>query len=270
MNFKRTKKFFVGIDSDGTVFDSMTVKHCEAFVPQMIEVWKLDNIANEVREVAVNINLYSEDRGIDRFKGLVKTFDVLKEKLGESFFIEDYSALREFTLSDFPMSNAGLTEYMKNDNSEILSKALHWSRMSDKIFGERMKNMPLFDNCKETIKKMSEMADIAVVSSASYESLEADWSRTGLMEYVTAVGGQEVGSKAVQLQGALKAGFLPQECLVIGDAPGDKRAAEKCGMSFYLIEPGRESESWKILGDYAFEQFIEHSRIGEEKNANNR
>lgn len=263
MNFKRTKKFFVGIDSDGTVFDSMTVKHRDAFIPQMIEVWKLQNIAEEVKETALHLNLYSADRGIDRFKGLVKTFDFLKEKLGDAFKIEDYSALRSFTQSDFPMSNAGLIEYMKNDNSEILSKALLWSKEADKIFSEKMQNMPLFDNCKETIEKMSKMADVAIVSSASYESLISDWTRTDLMDYVTAVGGQEVGSKAVQLEGAIKAGFLPQECLVIGDAQGDRRAAEKCGMNFYLIEPGKEEESWKVLGESVSEQFLNDERIGD-------
>ena len=44
MNFEKTKRFFVGIDSDGTVFDSMTVKHLEAFIPQMTEIWGLQHI----------------------------------------------------------------------------------------------------------------------------------------------------------------------------------------------------------------------------------
>ena len=69
------------------------------------------------------------------------------------------------------------------------------------------------------------------------------------------VGGQETGSKVKQLECALEKGYLPQDCLVIGDAPGDRKAAEKCGMKFCLIEPGKEEESWKKLGDTITELF---------------
>ena len=249
LKFEKTKKFFVGIDSDGTVFDSMTVKHREAFIPQMIEIWNLHNIADAVKETAVNLNLYSADRGIDRFKGLVKTFDILKDKLGEKFIIEDYSSLKEFTLSDYPMSNKGLIEFMSVNKSSFLDLVLQWSKLSDIVFSEKMKNIPLFEHCKETVKKLYEVADVAIVSSASYQSLIDDWTRTGLIDYVNLVGGQEIGNKVKQLEFALSKGYLPSECLVIGDAPGDRKAAEKCGMKFYLIEPGKEEKSWEFLGD---------------------
>lgn len=252
MDFQRTKKYFVGIDSDGTVFDSMTVKHRDAFIPQMIEVWNLHNVADVVEETAVHLNLYSKDRGIDRFKGLVKTFDILKDRLGEAFVIDDYSSLRDYTLSDFPMSNTGLKDYMKTDGSEFLNDVLRWSEVADEVFSKKMKTMPLFAHCKDTIERLSQYADIAVVSSASYQSLMEDWTRTGLIDYVTLVGGQEIGSKVKQLEYALKKGYSPEECLVIGDAPGDKKAADKWGMKFYLIEPGSEEESWKKLGDDLF------------------
>ena len=32
-DFKPTKEFFIGIDSDGCIFDSMEIKHKECFAP---------------------------------------------------------------------------------------------------------------------------------------------------------------------------------------------------------------------------------------------
>ena len=42
MDFTKTKDFFIGIDSDGTVFDSMTLKHTFSFIPAAIKVFELE------------------------------------------------------------------------------------------------------------------------------------------------------------------------------------------------------------------------------------
>ena len=50
--FKPQHKFFVGIDSDGCVFDSMEIKHKECFIPNIIKYWKLQAISKYAREAA--------------------------------------------------------------------------------------------------------------------------------------------------------------------------------------------------------------------------
>ena len=42
MEFVKEKDFFVGIDSDGTAFDSMKIKHTFSFIPAAIEVFGLE------------------------------------------------------------------------------------------------------------------------------------------------------------------------------------------------------------------------------------
>ena len=59
-NFGRTKDFFVGIDSDGCVFDTMEVKHKECFIPNIVKFFELAAIAKYAREVAEFVNLYSK------------------------------------------------------------------------------------------------------------------------------------------------------------------------------------------------------------------
>jgi hypothetical protein len=44
---------------------------------------------------------------------------------------------------------------------------------------------------------------------------------------------------------------------MIGDAPGDLKAAKANGAWFYPINPGNEAESWKRLLEQALERFLE-------------
>ena len=48
--FSPTKEFFVGIDSDGCVFDSMELKHKECFIPNIIKHWGLQAVSKYTRE----------------------------------------------------------------------------------------------------------------------------------------------------------------------------------------------------------------------------
>ena len=84
------KKYFIGVDSDGTAFDSMTIKHTDSFIPAMISVWNLDSVRERVTEIEQYINLYSKDRGVNRVPGLLKTFEIM---IDEGIFDKDVSDL---------------------------------------------------------------------------------------------------------------------------------------------------------------------------------
>ena len=43
---------------------------------------------------------------------------------------------------------------------------------------------------------------------------------------------------------------------MIGDAPGDMKAAKTNSVLFYPINPGNEAASWKRFHDEAFDKFI--------------
>jgi hypothetical protein len=78
-NLHRQHEFLIGIDSDGCVFDTMELKHKECFTPCTIREWGLQPVARQARQAAEFINLYSNLRGLNRFKALVKLFDLLQE-----------------------------------------------------------------------------------------------------------------------------------------------------------------------------------------------
>ena len=79
INFFPRFRTFVGIDSDGCIFDTMEAKQKDFFHPAIIRHWKLEAIEPQVRAAAEFTYLYSCYRGLNRFLGLCKTFELLND-----------------------------------------------------------------------------------------------------------------------------------------------------------------------------------------------
>lgn len=257
MGFKRKKDYFVGIDSDGTVFDSMKLKHTHAFIPAMIRVWGLEECSELVYGIAERVNLYSQTRGINRFPGLLMTFEELKERQGNLFSVANLDDLRKFVQSDMAMSNVGLEEYRKKNPSEFLNQVLLWSKLGDDMFAKACENLEPFDSVKTVLKIIHEDCDCMVVSAASGQGLNKDWGRNGLLENVDFVAGQEFGGKASQLCIAKEQGYRAENCMMIGDGLGDLEAAKQNGFCFYPIFPGREEACWRKFLEVDYPHFME-------------
>ena len=240
----------MGIDSDGTVFNSMKIKHTDSFIPAALEVWNFDeNTSKRFRKIEERINLYSPSRGINRFPGLLMAF----EELGGIDGLEDF---KRYINSDYPLSNTGLTEYMRENPSAFLDKVMTWSKLSDHLFLKGTKGLKPFEGVTRALGIIHLSADTMVVSAASSKGLTEDWERNGLLPDIDFMAGQEFGSKKEQLLYAQKRGYIPKNMLMIGDAPGDYEAAKEAGCCFYPIIPERESECWELLQNKYFGKFL--------------
>jgi phosphoglycolate phosphatase-like HAD superfamily hydrolase len=248
------KKYFIGIDSDGTAFDSMTIKHRKAFIPAMIRIWHLEAYGEKVSEICEYINLYSPTRGIDRFSGLKITFDRFKES---GIPVPDYSGIEGFLRDAGKLSNATLTAYLETHDDAFLRDVLVWSREADIVFQHEVETLMPFKMVKKCLEKACDRADIAVISSASMQSLESDWKKDGLLDCVSKVYGQEFGNKKAQLKAATDGKYENICKLMLGDAKGDLEAAESAGAWFYPMIPGREEESWQAFYDKYLELYLD-------------
>lgn len=254
MEFTKQKNFFVGIDSDGTVFDSMTIKHTLSFIPAAIEIFELGHCAEVFRKIAERINLYSTTRGINRFPGLLLTFEALRDA-GHYDANEVINELSKYVNSGCAFSNDGLAAWLEKNPSEAGSKLMQWSKLGDQYFETLTERIPPYNGVQQAINHMRRSADIMVVSAASAKGLIKDWSNAGLAEKVSFIAGQEFGNKSNQLLYAKSRGYDPSQMLMIGDAPGDYEAAKKAGAWFYPIIPGKESECWHLLANTYFDMF---------------
>ncbi len=108
---------------------------------------------------------------------------------------------------------------------------------------------------------MQTHADAIVVSATPAEALDREWAEHDIDQYVQIIAGQEMGTKKEHL--ALTTGsYQPDHVLMIGDAPGDFKAARANNALFYPINPGQEEASWKRFHDKALDVFFSGKYAG--------
>lgn len=261
-NFIKENEFLICIDSDGSAIDTMTEKHKQAFGPEAVKVWHLEEIAEDFLKQWDKVNLYSHSRGINRFQGLVKTFNDLK---AEGYGLPEIKQLEKWTAESSELSNPALSRAIKDtENNQQLKLALRWSQQVNQSISELEKDSSkVFAGVKKSLAKISAEADLAVVSSANQSALLDEWESYDLKQYVKVILGQEAGSKADNIKDLKEVGYENNKVLMIGDAPGDLKSAEENGVLFYPIMPSEEEESWQKFAEEAAEKFFKGNYQGE-------
>ena len=259
MEFRPKHKDFVGIDSDGCVFDSMELKQKECFIPNIVKSWNLQAVSNYVRETAEFVNLYSKWRGTNRFPALVKTFELLRERpevKRRAARVPGMSSLQKFIHSGVPLGNPTLREAIARENDPELKRTLEWSEAVNRDVAEMVKGLEPFPLVNESLRKLQGRADVVVVSATPGEAVRREWEEHGIDKCVSFIAGQELGRKEEQLATAAKGRYSEGHVLMVGDAFGDLSAARAVGARFYPIVPGKEEKSWEIFHRDIIELFL--------------
>jgi len=269
--FKPKHKFFVGIDSDGCAFDTMGIKQRECFCPWLIAYFGLQPVAQAARECKEFADLFSRTRGANRHQ-------TAKRIIAELLPNHPMTKTRGFEVPQFPhyfawvddpkslLSNDGLKKVIGEATDpqakRELALALAWSERVNWAIEQMVKGVPPFSYVRESLRKIQPSADVIVVSATPEEALRREWQEHDIAQYAAIIAGQEMGTKAQHLEYAAKGKYQKNHVLMIGDAPGDLKAARANDALFYPINPGSEVESWKRLHDEAFGKFITGNYAG--------
>jgi phosphoglycolate phosphatase-like HAD superfamily hydrolase len=263
--FRKSADFFVGIDSDGCVFDTMEVKHKECFIPNIVHHYGLASLCRATREVAEFLNLYSRWRGTNRFPGLALTLDLLAERpevARRGVTLPKLEGLRSWLARESRLGNPTLKAEVERTGDPDLARALAWSEAVNRSIGEIVRDVPPFPLVRESLAALAGRADVMVVSATPGEALEREWAEHGLRDHVGSIAGQEAGSKKEVLAHALAQGYEADHVLMLGDAPGDLLAAAANGVLFFPIEPGFEEESWERFFEEGLPRFYDGTFAG--------
>jgi len=258
--FDAFKESIVAIDSDGCVFGTMDIKQKEHFHPLIIEIWGLERIESQLREVAEFINLYSAYRGQNRFIALLLTFQLLRQRAdvaASGVRLPSTASLQAYCDSGLPLGNPSLEAEVGRTGDYELSRILEWSLAVNESIDQRMAPVKPFEWARKALDMISESSDAIVVSQTPEEALVKEWNQHGLSDYVSVIAGQELGTKAEHLALVMKDRYQCDQVLMIGDAPGDMRAAQKVGACFYPIRPRHEEESWRRLCESEYQLFLD-------------
>ncbi len=261
LNYTAKHEFLIGIDSDGCAFDTMELKHKECFVPMTIKHWNLQGVSKYAREAFEFVNLYSKSRGINRFPALVETLDWLRrrpEVKARNVDIPKPQQLVDWIAKETKLGNPALIAEVERSDDAVMKQTLEWSlavnKQVDSIVG---KGVPPFPFVRDLLEKMRGKADVLVVSATPQDALEREWAEQDMAKFVAFICGQEIGTKKESLEKARQIGcYGENKMLMIGDAPGDHKAAVATGALFFPINPGAEEKSWQRLCNEGLDRFF--------------
>jgi len=265
-NLVPEREFFIGIDSDGCVFDTMEIKHKECFCPNFIKHWELQVISKYAREAWEFVNLYSKTRGYNRFLAFIETVNLLKDRKEtqqRKAIMPDIQPIIEWTKIETKLGNPALEKYVDKVKDPVMERALKWSKAVNAEIGKMVYGIPPFPFVKDVLEKTKNKADIIVVSQTPVEALTREWEENNIDKYVRCIAGQEYGTKAEHIALAAKGKYPKNKILMIGDAPGDREAAKSNGVLFYPVNPGHEEDSWERLCKEGLDKFFNGEYEGE-------
>jgi len=249
--------YLVGIDSDGCAFDTMELKHKECFIPNHIKHWKLQGVSKYAREAAEFVNLYSKSRGINRFPAMVEVLEWLQKRpevKARGVKIEIPQSLLDWIARETKLGNPALKKAVAETDDPGLRQTLEWSEAINRSVADMVEGVPPFPYVRECLEKLAGKADAMVVSATPQEALRREWAEHDLDRYVVGIFGQESGTKAEHLAVAVK--YPAGHVLMVGDAPGDHKAAVANDALFFPINPGDEEASWRRLYEEGLDRFL--------------
>ncbi len=264
-NLPKEHGYFVGIDSDGCVFDSMEIKQKECFCPAFIKHFGLQAASKYARQVWEFVNLYSKTRGCNRFLAVQRSLKLMQEW--------DVFAARGCKVGPIPELDAWIAEESKLGNPALeakvaatgdsaLKRVLAWShevnaRIEDMVYG-----LGPFPGVRDCLEKLTGKADKIVVSQTPFEALDREWREHDLDTYINYIAGQEAGTKTEHLKYAAVGKYEADKIIMLGDAPGDYKAAAANGVLYFPIVPGDEEASWQRFLTEGIDKFLSGEYAG--------
>lgn len=262
--------FMICFDSDGCVFDTMEIKHKECFCPAFIKHMNLQAGSKYAREAWEFVNLYSKTRGCNRFLALqfaLKLLSERKEIKNRNIKIPALSAMHEWINVETKLGNPALEAIVKKEGNSELTQILEWSndvnsRIADMVYG-----ISPFPKVFDVLEQAEDIADMLVVSQTPLEALAREWKENKMDKYLGVIAGQEHGTKIEHIAYATKGkGYAKNKVLMVGDAPGDLKAAEANNALFMPILPGNEEKSWDEFATIGLKRFFDGTFAGEYQN----
>ena len=263
--FAKKHDFLIGIDSDGCAFDTMEIKHKECFIPNFINHMGLQAVSKYAREACEFANLYSKWRGANRFPAYLKALEVLTDRpevLARGAKIPELKGLRDWVKRETKLGNPTLKAEVARTYDPDLELTLRWSVAVNEAIDLMVHGIPPFPGVRASLEKLTAVADMIVCSATPQQALQKEWAEHKIDGHVAVICGQEVGSKLEILGRACKQGYSPHHVLMIGDAPGDLKAAQGAGALFFPINPGHEEASWERFLNEACERFLQGKYAG--------
>ncbi|MDP2791849.1 MAG: hypothetical protein Q8O15_08870 [Rectinemataceae bacterium] len=239
------KRLLVVIESEGTVFDSLSRKHEKAYLPAFAGCFSWGSNPAVCSSLWHRLALRSRLRGQEPLRILLSALQLLNRAAPSIRRVAVIRALETYLTAAKP-DPLSLASYPKGSPERLI---LDWIAMSDSLLEEEG-YAPSFEAAArflQTITSIAPGAEILVHSSCPEAIALNQWEMAGLGNCFLRIAGSERGNFAAYLRTALKSGYDKAPILVIGTSASAWQAAQSVAARFYPIMPEAEEECWKFL-----------------------
>jgi hypothetical protein len=260
------KKILLIIESEGAVFDSLSLMHQKAYIPAFSGCFSLGADPSYASMLWRRLALFSRLRGQEPLVILQAALRILNRC---------YPSMRRVAVLrslDFFLGSSGKDRSLLAESGEGSPERLllDWMTMAETLMEEEG-YAPCFENAKTFLRELSLSVSGAevLVHSVFPENLALnEWEMAELGGSFLRIAGAERGDFAAYLRSALKNGFETCPILVIGTSARAWQAAQSVGARFYPIIPEEEEESWLFFSEQYFPAFLrgETYRLSQDRN----
>lgn len=261
---------FVGVDSDGCVFDTMEIKQKQCFHGLIVSHWGLEAIEPALREAAEFVNLYSIWRGQNRFIALAKMFELLAthpDVVRGGQRLPALAGLHRLVKAGVNLTEARLLQEATTTGDADLHALHAWSLDVNAAVTRTVSHVPPFVWARRSLEHLRQHAEVLCVSQTPTDALVREWTSNDIAHLIDGIAGQEIGTKSEHLALATGGRYASHRVLMIGDAPGDHKAALANHALFYPINPAHEEASWARFFHEACARFLNGTYAGEYQDA---
>ncbi len=248
------KKILLIIESEGSVFDSLSLMHQKAYVPAFSGCFSQGADPAFASLLWRRLALFSRLRGQEPLIILQAALRILNRSYPSVRRGAVLRALESF-LGTPGQDRRLLAESEAGSPERLL---LDWMTMAETLMEEEG-YASCFDNAKKFLQELSFSApgvELLVHSNLPENMALNAWEMAGLGGCFLRIAGSERGDFASYLRSALKNGYETCPMLIIGTTGKAWQAAQSVGSRFYPIMPENEEESWRLFSEEYFPAFL--------------
>ncbi|NLX45524.1 MAG: hypothetical protein GXY71_06390 [Treponema sp.] len=248
------KKILLIIESEGAVFDSLSLMHQRAYIPAFSGCFSQGADPTYASMLWRRLALFSRLRGQEPLVILQAALRILNRSYPSVRRIAVLRCLESF-LGASGKDRGLLAESEEGSPERLL---LDWMTMAETLMEEEG-YAPCFENAKSFLTGLSLSAsgvEVLVHSVLPENQALNEWEMAELGSSFSRIAGSERGDFASYLRSALKNGFEASPILVVGTTGRAWQAAQSVGSRFYPIVPDAEEESWRFFSEQYFPAFL--------------
>lgn len=258
--YARKREFLLCTDICGSALDTLRSRQEQAYCPALVEVFELEEHAQEARRAWMSVALESRLRGGNRFRLLSQACVRIAQQGAAVPGAGRHSALGGERQRADARRACGPREARRGPRPG----AGRWpgSREVNRRLTAMPKECAPFAAVEGCLAAVRAVADVVAMGTGTPAAVRGEWTRGGLSGYTDAVFAAPQDGKAEALIPVFGAGYLPSHMLVVGDTLGDAALAAQAGALFFPILPGREEACWQRLAEEGFPKFLHGSFAG--------